>query len=287
MKNNEPDILMSLATNDIPLLDEDTNEKTEEIENILSSIEADLEKEKYREMDAYEEEQEQKAVISYEELMRRMRPAKQTVEEEILQFEAPTKELIEQNFTEEDLTSEPVYDDTIFPTEAFDDAPLIEEVLPLEKTNVEKNINGIFTMIDQEEKSVYDIDAELDEQPKLAPIEISEEKQSMDPIVIIDDEYINNKKIDEDYNIFQEINPKINETKTLDYADILQETIKEEPAKSSSGFTSSTFISPVFGRQNQDMEYPKVTKEERTAISRETKATEDFLNTLKEFRNNL
>ena len=236
------------------------------------------EKEKYREMDAYEEEQEQKAVISYEELMRRMRPAKQTVEEEILQFEAPTKELIEQNFTEEDLTSEPVYDDTIFPTEAFDDAPLIEEVeeevLPLENTNDERNINDIFTMIDQEEKSVYDIDAELDEQPKLAPIEISEEKQSMDPIIIIDDEYINNKKTDEDYNIFQEMNPKISEAKTLDYADRLQETIKEEPAKSSSGFTSSAFISPVFGRQNQDMEYPKVTKEERTAISRETKATD-------------
>lgn len=74
---------------------------------------------------------------------------------------------------------------------------------------------------------------------------------------------------------------------------ISNESVKEEPKK----FKQSEFISPVFGVMNSNVEYPTVKKNENVLdlmntkdyneLTEEIKRQEDFLNALKEFRNNL
>lgn len=70
-------------------------------------------------------------------------------------------------------------------------------------------------------------------------------------------------------------------------------SIKEETKK----FKNSEFISPIYGIMEQNLEYPKVKKTENildimntkdyNELTEEIKRQEEFLNALKEFRNNL
>ena len=69
--------------------------------------------------------------------------------------------------------------------------------------------------------------------------------------------------------------------------------VKEEPKK----FKNSEFISPIYGIMNSNLKYPTVKKSETVLdimntkdyneLTEEIKKQEDFLNALKEFRNNL
>ena len=67
------------------------------------------------------------------------------------------------------------------------------------------------------------------------------------------------------------------------------------PEKSDTKFSNSEFISPIFGRLENNVEYPTVKKTVETKTYTETKfdsneasdESDEFLNTLKEFRNNL
>ncbi|MBR6690158.1 MAG: hypothetical protein IKL65_02375 [Bacilli bacterium] len=70
-------------------------------------------------------------------------------------------------------------------------------------------------------------------------------------------------------------------------------SIKEEPKK----FKNSAFISPIYGVMKDNLDYPKVKKTENVLdimntkdyneLTEEIKKQEEFLNALKEFRNNL
>ena len=70
-------------------------------------------------------------------------------------------------------------------------------------------------------------------------------------------------------------------------------SVKEEPKK----FKNSAFISPIYGIMTENLEYPKVKKTETildimntkdyNELTEEIKRQEEFLNALKEFRNNL
>lgn len=74
---------------------------------------------------------------------------------------------------------------------------------------------------------------------------------------------------------------------------ISNDSIKEEPKK----FKKSEFISPIFGIMDNKIEYSTVKKQENTLdimntrdynkLTEEIKKQEEFLNALKEFRNNL
>ena len=74
---------------------------------------------------------------------------------------------------------------------------------------------------------------------------------------------------------------------------ISTESVKEEPKK----FKQSEFISPIFGIMENKMEYPTVKKSSNmldimntrdyNELTEEIKRQEEFLNALKEFRNNL
>ena len=74
---------------------------------------------------------------------------------------------------------------------------------------------------------------------------------------------------------------------------ITESSVKEEPKK----FKNSKFISPIYGVMNTNLEYPTVKKSETVLdimntndyneLTEEIKRQEEFLNALKEFRNNL
>ena len=74
---------------------------------------------------------------------------------------------------------------------------------------------------------------------------------------------------------------------------ISESSVKEEPKK----FKNSEFISPIFGVMDTNLEYPTVKKSETVLdlmntkdyneLTEEIKKQEEFLNTLKAFRNNL
>ncbi|HPF83243.1 MAG TPA: hypothetical protein PLV83_03630 [Bacilli bacterium] len=71
------------------------------------------------------------------------------------------------------------------------------------------------------------------------------------------------------------------------------EKVELQNTPSENKFSNSEFISPVFGRLESTMEYPTLKKTVETETFTETKVkedekeTEEFLNTLKEFRKNL
>lgn len=74
---------------------------------------------------------------------------------------------------------------------------------------------------------------------------------------------------------------------------ITTESVKEEPKK----FKQSDFISPIYGIMDNKLEYPTVKRQENildimntrdyNELTEEIKRQEEFLNALKEFRNNL
>ena len=148
LEKSEPDINMALATSNIPeiseeapLLDELLNEniidgpnqeqiqKIEEeqdmknrssIEEVLRKMNEDLEKQKYQEIDRYEEEQEENAVISYQDLVeRKLALAKEEAEKEVSEVINKT------TYLEEDEDLVPV---------SFEKTEILETPSKIEKT---------------------------------------------------------------------------------------------------------------------------------------------------------
>ncbi|MEG0908814.1 MAG: hypothetical protein RSH78_00460 [Bacilli bacterium] len=178
--------------------EQDSRNKTS-IEEVLKALTEDLDKEKIAKIDEYEEEQDREAVISYQELRKKMMSTK----------EEPIKEIS------------------------------IEDAKDYEKE--------FFEILDRNETELS-----------------SKEEVITEPVTVT---------IYDDEPIFEE-------------SDFVEEKI--EPVI----YTSSEFISPIFGRQEQINEYPSNTE----IIDEEKKTneilpffddTDEFLNTLKEFRKGL
>lgn len=179
--------------------EQDSRNKTS-IEEVLKALTEDLDKEKIAKIDEYEEEQDREAVISYQELRKKMMSTK----------EEPIKEIS------------------------------IEDAKDYEKE--------FFEILDRNETELSSKEEEVIPEPVT--------------VTIYDDE-----------PIFED-------------SDFIEEKI--EPVI----YTSSEFISPIFGRQEQINEYPSNTE----IIDEEIKTneilpffddTDEFLNTLKEFRKGL
>ncbi|MEG0021597.1 MAG: hypothetical protein RSB77_03215 [Bacilli bacterium] len=179
--------------------EQDSRNKTS-IEEVLKALTEDLDKEKIAKIDEYEEEQDREAVISYQELRKKMMSTK----------EEPIKEIS------------------------------IEDAKDYEKE--------FFEILDRNETELSSKEEEVIPEPVT--------------VTIYDDE-----------PIFED-------------SDFIEEKI--EPVI----YTSSEFISPIFGRQEQINEYPSNTE----IIDEEKKTneilpffddTDEFLNTLKEFRKGL
>ena len=121
-------------------------------------------------------------------------------------------------------------------------------------------------------------------------------------IEVIDDEETNTNFV-ENLEIEENIEPiveAVEETPSVTpdmvkeaIVNISESSIKEEPKK----FKNSEFISPIYGIMENNLEYPTVKKSENildimntkdyNELTEEIKKQEDFLNALKEFRNNL
>lgn len=142
---------------------------------------------------------------------------------------------------------------------------------------------------EQEEKAIISYQ-ELVNNVKAGKIEVIDDEQS-------DVNFVENLNIDE----VSEPIMTVEEDKPTVTPDMVKEAIesisvhsvKEEPKK----FKQSEFISPIYGVMNTNLEYPKVRKNETVLdimntrdyneLTEEIKRQEEFLNALKEFRNNL
>jgi len=122
-------------------------------------------------------------------------------------------------------------------------------------------------------------------------------------IEVIDDEetninFVENLNLEEESEPIMAVEENIESSVTPSMVmeaieSISNDSVKEEPKK----FKQSEFISPVYGVMEDKLEYPKVRKidnllnimntKDYNELTEEIQKQEDFLNILKEFRNNL
>ncbi len=145
---------------------------------------------------------------------------------------------------------------------------------------------------EQEEKAIISYQ-ELVDNVKAGKIEVIEDDNSEINYV---ESLIENSQIDEEPIMGTSIESEQVVTPEM-VKDAIQsisnDSIKEEPKK----FKKSEFISPIFGIMDNKIEYSTVKKQENTLdimntrdynkLTEEIKKQEEFLNALKEFRNNL
>lgn len=143
---------------------------------------------------------------------------------------------------------------------------------------------------EQEEKAIISYQ-ELVDNVKAGKIEVIDDEES-------DTNFVENLNIEEStepiINTIEDSSSKVTPEMVKEAIEnISTSSIKEEPKK----FKNSEFISPIYGVMDNTLEYPTVKKIETVLdimntkdyneLTDEIKKQEDFLNALKEFRNNL
>ncbi|MBR1718555.1 MAG: hypothetical protein IJ715_04735 [Bacilli bacterium] len=220
-----------------------------------------------------------------------------------------------------------IYKDKMIDQEEIDD--LIDDIVKAKpRDDKEKNIESIkVTQIESNEPTKLNLEEMLNdmqnnlEKKKQKSIEEYEKEQDDNAIISIKDLQNSNVKSIDDYEKEQEdaaiIN--INELKKFNSMDALTEKEEElvKPVKKAiakietnnnkSKFKSTDFISPIFGKMDNKIEYPKIKSYDKLAeeelmkakhasleqsidvepLSDEIKRNTEFLKALKEFRNNL
>lgn len=220
-----------------------------------------------------------------------------------------------------------IYKDKMIDQEEIDD--LIDDIVKAKpRDDKEKNIESIkVTQIESNEPTKLNLEEMLNdmqnnlEKKKQKSIEEYEKEQDDNAIISIKDLQNSNVKSIDDYEKEQEdaaiIN--INELKKFNSMDVLTEKEEElvKPVKKAiakietnnnkSKFKSTDFISPIFGKMDNKIEYPKIKSYDKLAeeelmkakhasleqsidvepLSDEIKRNTEFLKALKEFRNNL
>ena len=190
---------------------QDEKNKTN-IDEILKAMQVDLEKEKYARIDQYEEEQEEEAVISYQELRKKMQQKEDEVKAKLMKD--AMKKMEEQKPIYEDIENIPSYSNDDF-----------------------------FDILDKNE--------------------------SANKVRTEDDLYNNYRESIKDSYVYEKRK---------------KENVEKQK--------NNEFISPVFGRQEFTGEYRNIEKPKKEIKRQREKLhdldeTDAFLNTLKEFRNNL
>ena len=140
---------------------------------------------------------------------------------------------------------------------------------------------------EQEEKAIISYQ-ELVDNVKSGKIEVIEDERS-------DINFVESLNIEQEEPVAViEEEPSVTPQMVKDAIEnIATSSIKEEPKK----FKNSEFISPIYGIMDTKLEYPKVKKTENVLdimntkdyneLTEEIQRQEEFLNALKEFRNNL
>lgn len=185
--------------------------------------------------------------------------------------------------------------------EEFKKAEIAEEVEIKEETKVSKELQDIIMQMKKDmEATPEQVVAQFEEeQEKNAIISYQELVESVKngKIQTIDDEEGN-------INYVEALSEEINEEPIVEAIDnealkeevksAIQEITKNSVETEKPKFKSTDFISPVFGKMNAEINYPKI--KETTEIEKmfnidkiknELEKNEAFLNALIEFRNNL
>lgn len=141
---------------------------------------------------------------------------------------------------------------------------------------------------EQEEKAIISYQ-ELVDNVKSGKIEVIDDEETNTNFV----ESLNIEESMEPISVIEEESSVTPEMVKEAIVNISESSIKEEPKK----FKQSAFISPIFGVMEEKLEYPTVKKSEHVLdimntkdyneLTEEIKRQEEFLNALKEFRNNL
>ena len=185
----------------------------------------------------------------------------------------------------------------------FIEAEKVEEELEkVEETPKSNELENILQKMQEEidlkpEDVVKKFEEEQEEKAIISYQELVDSVKS-GKIEVVDDEETNINFV-ENLNVQDNIEPieSINEQPVVTpqmvkdaINNITSSSVKEEPKK----FKNSEFISPVYGVMEEKLEYPTVKRTENildirdyNALTEEIKRQEEFLNALKEFRNNL
>lgn len=185
--------------------------------------------------------------------------------------------------------------------EEFKKAEIAEEVEKKEETKVSKELQDIIIQMKKDmEATPEQVVAQFEEeQEKNAIISYQELVESVKngKIQTIDDEEGNINYVEalsEEINEEPIVEANDNETLKEEVKSAIQEITKNSVETEKPKFKSTDFISPVFGKMNAEINYPKI--KETTEIEKmfnidkiknELEKNEAFLNALIEFRNNL
>lgn len=185
--------------------------------------------------------------------------------------------------------------------EEFKKAEIAEEVEKKEETKVSKELQDIIMQMKKDmEATPEQVVAQFEEeQEKNAIISYQELVESVKngKIQTIDDEEGNINYVEalsEEINEEPIVEANDNEALKEEVKSAIQEITKNSVETEKPKFKSTDFISPVFGKMNAEINYPKI--KETTEIEKmfnidkiknELEKNEAFLNALIEFRNNL
>lgn len=196
--------------------------------------------------------------------------------------------------------------------EISDEEPVLDDLLNDEKQEDEEMVEELDNKVEeqQDEKNRSTIEEVLKamnedlENQKYETIDKYEEDQEENAVISYQELVARKMALADDEQEEKHIEEVITKTSYIEDEDgvtpvsfqkIELSEPEEAPQKSSLKFSNSEFISPVFGRLENTMEYPTLKKTVETTTFTETKVGEDdfleetdeFLNTLKEFRKNL
>lgn len=245
---------------------EKSNREQLDLDSMIAKMQQDIDAKASEVVEKFEQEQEEKSVISYQELMN-------SKNDNVVMNAETSIALNHLNMVEEEANLNTITPVSLEETNLENVTPLsIDETNILDEALKIDPINAVESNIDS-----FDEQKELN----IIPIEVEEDKKD---------------------DIKSKLNMKdefVEAIKTGNY-----EEVNEKPVKNK--FKATEFISPIYGIQDIKIQYPTVQnmKEFKAAaknynnfeleqtlnmekISNEARQDEDFLNALKEFRKNL
>lgn len=168
----------------------------------------------------------------------------------------------------------------------------------LQDNEIQKVLNQMSEDIKKEDNTVEKFELDQEENAVISYQELVNNVRSEKIIVNLEDIYEDEalEEIKKEEVIYENIEEDKNEDiETLNIedelidllnskSDVKIESVKEEP-KEERKYRRSEIISPIFGKQEVDLSYPKIETFKRSKIEEEN--NEEFLNNLREFRKNL
>ena len=255
---------------DVEVLKEQQEAK-DELQKVIEQMSEDVQNQKEDNIEEFESDQEENAVISYQELVNNVKSEKIS------------------------LNLEDIYEDEALQEIENENKALNQEIEDVNINN--ENIEMVQTK-DIEIEDSNDFGKMFESQPinKFGEMFEIDVPESNDEILEMEETNFNDSFSTDFSSLLG--NDEIDEEKIMN---VVKETPKEENTRK---YKKSEIISPIYGRQNIDPTYPKIEAFDRNKdfkdnlieierslkdepLTDEEKTNQEFLNTLREFRRNL